>query len=633
MGNTSRATGKSPFPGGETGLFCRINKRIDGFFNFIVGTAILVELIVMFGNVLTRFFLDFSFHGIEEAGELSLMIIAFIGGAIAYPRGDHVAVELIYKILPYRWHSAVEAATNWIIVGISLVGAVLSTQIVFITTLNNKTAILQISQAWYTLPMIVGLLLLTYYGLVKLWFLPRRAVLVTGGILLAVFVAGLFTQSIWMELFDSRTGLGLTLSVVVAFLCLGVPIGFILAGGSILYLFISKTIGPTAVAIGMQNSMMNFVLLAIPFFVMAGYVMTEGGLSYRLVHFVISLVGRIRGGLYHVIIVVTYIVSGLSGSKVADVTAVGTTMNETLRKEGYDPGETAAVLASAAVMGETVPPCINMLVLGSITTLSISTLFVAGLLPALVMAVVLMMLIAIRARMVHLPKSTPVPLREIGRRAIIAIPALVAPVLLVGGIIAGIGTPTEISTSAVVYSVLLGMFLYRELTLPAIWHIVVETASKAGMVLFIVSTASAFSWSLTVAQVPHEIARLLLSVAGTSSIIFMLLSIVVLIIMGAVLEGMPAILIFAPLLLPMAPLFGINPVQFGLVLVISMGLGNFLPPVGVGAYVCVAVSKTTLEEMMRHLVPYIIALLIGILLVAFVPWFSLALPKAFGMIN
>jgi tripartite ATP-independent transporter DctM subunit len=226
-----------------------------------------------------------------------------------------------------------------------------------------------------------------------------------------------------------------------------------------------------------------------------------------------------------------------------------------------------------------------------------------------------------------------VPLQEICRRALIAVPALIAPVLLVGGIVAGIGTPTEISTSAVVYSVLLGVFFYRELSLRAIWRMAVETASKAGMVLFIVSTASAFSWSLTVAQVPHEIATLLISLAGSSSTIFMLLSIFVLIVMGAILEGLPAILIFAPLLLPMCPQFGINPLQFGLVLVISMGVGNFLPPIGVGAYVCVAVSKTTLEEMMRHLFPYLVALLVGILIVALVPWFSLVLPRAFGLIS
>jgi len=450
---------------------------------------------------------------------------------------------------------------------------------------------------------------------------------------LSVFLLGVMTKPIWVNVLDGGAGLGLTLAVFIVFLFIGVPIGFVLAAGALLYLYVSGTVASTAVALTMQNSLMNFVLLAIPFFVMAGYIMTEGGLSQRLIHFVVSLVGRVRGGLFHVIIVVTYIVSGLSGSKVADVTAVGTTMNETLRRQGYDMGETAAVLASAAIMGETVPPCINMIVLGSISSLSIGTLFVAGLLPAVVMAIVLMILIAIRARMVGMPISAPVSLQEIGRRAIVAIPALIAPVLLVGGIVFGIGTPTEISSSAVVYSILLGLVVYREIDARAIWKLTVDSASMAGMVLFIISTASAFSWSLTIAQVPHEIAEAVIALAGNSATTFMLLSIAVLIVMGAMLEGLPAILIFAPLLLPIAPQFGINPLQLGIVLVLSMGVGNFLPPIGVGAYVCVSVSKTTLDEMMRHFLPYLTALLVGIVLIALVPWFSLVLPRAFDLIK
>ncbi|MHB1652949.1 MAG: TRAP transporter large permease [Desulfitobacteriaceae bacterium] len=617
----------------EDTLVNRVKNGVDKFFNFIVGMAIIAELIVMFSNVVSRYLFKSSFQGSEEVGELALVTIAFIGGAIAYPRGDHVSVEVLFKMLPRRWHETIRAVANWIIVGISFIGAILTIKTVFITTLHNKTPILRISQAWFTLPMIVGLLLLAYYGILRVWSYPRRITLITGAVLLALFLIGFITQPVWMNLLDSNTGLVVTFVVFFLLLFIGIPIGFVLAAGSMLYLFVSGIVATTAVPIAMQNSMMNFVLLAIPFFVMAGYVMTEGGLSRRLINFIMSLVGRVRGGLLHVIIVVTYIVSGLSGSKVADVTAVGTTMNETLRKEGYDPGETAAVLASAAVMGETVPPCINMLVLGSISTLSIGTLFVAGLLPAVVMAVVLMILISFRARMMGMPVSSPVPLKEIGRRAVIAIPALIAPVLLVGGIVAGIGTPTEISSSAVVYSILLGLVVYRELSLRAIWHIILESASKAGMVLFIVSTASAFSWSLTVAQVPQEIAKVLISLGGSSPAIFMLLSIIVLIVMGAILEGLPAILIFAPLLLPIAPQFGINPLQFGIVLILAMGLGNFLPPIGVGAYVCVSVSKTTLEEMMRHMVPYVIALFIGIVIIALVPWFSLVLPRAFHLIN
>jgi tripartite ATP-independent transporter DctM subunit len=605
---------------------------VDPFFNSIVAVALIAELILMFSNVVSRFFFQYSIRGSEELGELALLIIAFIGGAIAYPRGEHVAVEILYKILPKNWHEPLRAVAAWIVVLTSVAAVALSVHIVFITTIKNMTSILSINKAWYTSPMVIGFSLITYYGLRRLASYPLKTTLITGAVLLFSLLSGLMTKPMWEPLLDGNPGLELTLVMFLVFLFIGVPIGFVLAAGAVFYLYVSGTVSVTAVALTMQNSLMNFVLLAIPFFVMAGYIMTEGGLSARLIHFVVSLAGRVRGGLYHVIIVVTYIVSGLSGSKVADVTAVGTTMNETLRREGYDMGETAAVLASAAIMGETVPPCINMIVLGSISTLSIGTLFVAGLLPAVVMAIVLMILIAIRARLVKMPVSSPVQFREVMRRALIAIPALFAPVLLVGGIVCGIGTPTEISSSAVIYSILLGL-VYREINLRSIWNIIVDSASMAGMVLFIISTASAFSWSLTIAQVPHEIARAVIALAGNSGTIFMLLSIAVLILMGAILEGLPAILIFAPLLLPIAPRFGIHPLQVGIVLILSMGVGNFLPPIGVGAYVCVSVSKTTLDAMMARFLPYLMTLLIGLVLIALVPWFSLVLPRAFHLIN
>lgn len=459
------------------------SSRVDQFFNFLVGAALTAELVLMFSNVVSRFFFHYSFRGSEELGELTLTIIAFIGGAIAYPRGEHVSVEILYKVLPESWHQPLRAVAAWIVVLTSVVAAILSVQIVFITTIKNMTSILGINKACYTLPMIIGFLLIAYYGLRRLAGYPRKITLITGAVSLSVLLLGVVAKPLWAGLLDGNTGLGSTLVIFLVFLFIGVPIGFVLGAGAVFFLYVAGAVSVTAVALTMQNSLMNFVLLAVPFFVMAGYIMTEGGLSERLIHFVVSLVGRVRGGLYHVIIVVTYIVSGLSGSKVADVTAVGTTMNETLRREGYDMGETAAVLASAAIMGETVPPCINMIVLGSISTLSIGALFVAGLLPAVVMAIVLMVLIAIRARVVGMPVSSPVPCKEIRRRALIAIPALFAPLLLVGGIVFGIGTPTEISSSAVVYSILLGLVVYREVSLRGIWKLIVDSASMAGMVV------------------------------------------------------------------------------------------------------------------------------------------------------
>ena len=255
----------------------------------------------------------------------------------------------------------------------------------------------------------------------------------------------------------------------------------------------------------MQGGISSFVMLSIPFFILAGYVMTEGGLSRRLTDFVISLVGRFRGGMLQVIVVSMYIMSGISGSKVADVAAVGTTMKDVMRRERYDPGETAAVLATCAVMGETVPPSIAMLVLASVTSLSIGSLFVAGLLPAAVIALCLMVLIYFRSRgRAGELKQHSIARDRLRRRR--CHPCHVAPVILIGGIVSGIATPTEVSSTAVIYALVLSIFVYRTLGGGQLWRVMASTAAQAGMVLFITSTASTFSWSLTIAKMPQKIA-------------------------------------------------------------------------------------------------------------------------------
>ena len=281
-------------------------------------------------------------------------------------------------------------------------------------------------------------------------------------------------------------------------------------------------------------------------------------------------------------------------------------------------------------MGETVPPSIAMLVLASVTTLSIGALFVAGLLPAGVMAVCLMALIWYRSR-----HREPSPDRYTPRQktvaGLIAIPALVAPLILIGGIVSGIATPTEVSSTAVVYALVLSVVFYRSMGTAQFLRIVSFTASQAGMVLFITSTASTFSWSLTIARLPQQIVALFGMLHGSATL-FMLASIVTLVVMGALLEGLPALLIFGPLLLPISAVFGIPPLQYGIVLVIAMGFGAFSPPIGVGMFVTCAICDTSVEEASRHMMPYLVILAIGLLLVGFVPWFSLILPGLLHMI-
>jgi tripartite ATP-independent transporter DctM subunit len=220
--------------------------------------------------------------------------------------------------------------------------------------------------------------------------------------------------------------------------------------------------------------------------------------------------------------------------------------------------------------------------------------------------------------------------REIVRAGADAVPAVVAPIILIGGIVSGIATPTEVSSTAVIYALVLSVVVYRTLGGRQLWHVMTATAAQAGMVLFITSTASTFSWSLTIARMPQRIAALFNTLHGSSTP-FMLATIVTLVVMGALLEGLPALLIFGPLLLPMATQFGVDPLQYGIVMIIAMGFGAFSPPIGVGLFVTCSICDTTMENASRHMVPYLLVVAAGLLLVAFIPWFSLAAPRLLHM--
>ncbi|MBK6004826.1 TRAP transporter large permease subunit [Ramlibacter ginsenosidimutans] len=594
----------------------------------VVVCALAGELVAMFGNVIARSFFNTSLVWSLEVGELALVVMTFIGGAIAYPRNEHMALHAVVQRLPGRWHPAVEAFATCQVFAMALAGCVLAWQMM-LSRWDERTPYLELRAIWFALPMIAGMALLAWFALKRLGLLPRRAV-VTGAIATAIPLAILLGLAHVLGADARAYALPAAFAVFAVQLVLGVPIGFALLMVTLLYLSTANMVPLSVVPINLQAGISSFVMLSIPFFILAGYVMTEGGLSRRMTEFVTTLVGRFRGGMLQVIVVCMYIMSGISGSKVADVAAVGTTMKDVMRKERYDAGETAAVLASCAIMGETVPPSIAMLVLASVTSLSIGTLFVAGLLPAAVIAACLMVLIYLRSRD-RAGTTHAATMREIWRSGVVAIPALVAPVILIGGIVSGIATPTEVSSTAVVYALLLAIVVYRALSPKALWHTLVNTAAQAGMVLFITSTASTFSWSLTLAKMPQQIAALFARMNGSSTA-FMLATLVTLIVMGALLEGLPALLIFGPLLLPLTSAFGIDPLQYGIVMIIAMGFGAFSPPIGVGMFVTCSICETTMENAAKHMAPYLAVLIVGLLLVAFVPWFSLVVPKVLGML-
>jgi tripartite ATP-independent transporter DctM subunit len=593
----------------------------------VLAVALLGELTAIFANAIARTFLATAFLWTDEVAKLSLSTLAFIGGAVAFGHGQHSFVRFVLNVLGPRAERVCLIVCDVAVLVIAAVTAVASISLLQ-SRWGELTPILQIPASCIVAPLTASMLLLIAYSASRLLMADRSIVVITGAVLAVMLVVAAVLHGNWAPWFSGNAAIYTALTALFVGIFGGLPVGFALIFSTMVYLWISGAVPMVALPQNMVDGTGNFVLLALPFFVFAGLIMERGGISVRLVRFVHALVGHLRGGLLHVMVLSMYLVSGLSGSKTADVAAVGSVMRDMLKRDGYELSEGAAVLAASAAMGETVPPSIGILVLGSITTLSMAALFIGGLVPAAVIAVCLMVLIYIRANRTT-PRCSRAPLRVIAASGVAAILPLMMPVILFAGILLGVATPTEVSSFAVVYGLILAILVYREFDWQTFIRTVIDSALLSGMVLFILAAASGFSWVLTVAQLPQRLVDSLHSINGNTAL-FLSGSIALLIVIGSLLEGLPALIILAPLLLPIAGQIGISELHYGILLLIAMGIGAFLPPAGVGFYVACAIVRTDIESATRAMVPYLIVLLIGLAIVAFVPWFTVFLPNAFG---
>jgi tripartite ATP-independent transporter DctM subunit len=602
-------------------------RAVEALAEALIVLTLLGELLLVLANVFARVYLQRSFLWSDEAARLSLSILAFIGGAVAYRRRDHAFV----RVLLDRAAPALERACLVLadIIVLFVVGLVGFASLQFIaSSWGERTPVLQLPAALIALPLPLGMALLALFALDNLVRHSRRTAWTVGVAFVAVMAALTATRTHWLPYLGGDAAIIVALSLFFIAIFAGVPVGFVLILATATYLWAADA-GPFVILPQtMVNGTGNFILLAIPFFILAGLIMERGGISVRLVRFIHTLVGHWRGGLLQVTVASMYVVSGLSGSKPADVAAVGTVMRDQLR-ERHGAAEGAAVLAAAAIMGETVPPSIAMLIVGSITSVSVGAMFIGGLLPAALMALCLMVLIYARARRVGTPREPRAPWPAMARAGLGAILPLLMPAMLLGGILFGVATPTEVAAFAVIYGLALAILLYRETSLAALARTVLDTTALTGVLLFIFAAASGFSWTLTVAYLPQRLVALLHAIGGSTEI-FMLGSILLLVIVGVLLEGLPSLNVVAPLLIPIAGRLGLSEMHYALVLIIAMGIGGFMPLAGVGFYVCCAIMRCDVERASRAMLPYLIVVLLGLLLVAYLPWVALALPRYFG---
>jgi len=605
-------------------------RTLDGLATALVVAALIGELVLVLANVVARSQFNTSFLWSDEAARLALSILAFIGGPLAYRRGGHAFVRVVVDLMPQRATKSCLALADIVVLFIAVVTGIASLEFLA-SSWVERTPVLQLPAGLMTLPLTAGMVLLAVYAAANLIHQHGRISWQVGFAFVVALAGAAFTRDDWLPLLGNDAAIIATLILFFAAILVGVPVGFVLLLSTAAYLWATGAASMVVLPQTMVNGTGNFILLAIPFFILAGLIMERGGISLRLVRFIQTLVGHLRGGLLQVTVLSMYIVSGLSGSKPADVAAVGTVMRDQLRARHGAP-EGAAVLAACAIMGETVPPSIAMLIVGSITSVSVAGMFIGGLIPAAVMALCLMLLIYVRARRSGAEPSPRPPLPVILRAGAGAFLPLLMPGMLLAGILLGIATPTEVAAFAVIYGLILSAGIYRELDWKRFMQTVIDTAALTGVLLFIFAASSGFSWTLTVAYLPQRLVDLLHSF-GASTAIFMLGSIVLLIVVGVLLEGLPSLNVLAPLLIPIAGKLGVSGLHYALVLIIAMGVGGFMPLAGVGFYVCCAVMQCDIEQASRAMLPYLVVVLVGLVIVAFVPWFALALPHAFGFLG
>ena len=418
----------------------------------------------------------------------------------------------------------------------------------------------------------------------------------------------------------------------VLLLACSVPIAFSIGIATVVTMLFTIAPGPavTTVAQRMATGINSFALLAVPFFILSGQLMGRGGIARRLVDLAKVLVGVLPGGLGYVNVLACMFFGAISGSAVAATSAIGGFMIPIMRKEGYDNNFNTAVTVTAATTGLLIPPS-NILIVYSLASggVSIAALFIAGYLPGFLVGLALMTVCAVIAVVKKYPTGERVELRTALKKTLDAIPSLFMIVIVIGGIIAGFFTATEASAVAVLYSALLSVFIYREVSLAEIPGLLLKTVETTAIVLLLVGTSSAMSWILSYENIPQNISAALISLTNSKFVVLLLINIFLLVV-GTFMDMTPAVLIFTPIFLPVAVQLGITPLHFGIILVLNLCIGLCTPPVGSVLFVGCSVGDTRITELTRFLLPFFAVMVAVLLLVTYLPSLSLALPKLFG---
>jgi tripartite ATP-independent transporter DctM subunit len=591
----------------------------------LAGGLVLVEIFVLLAGVIARYVFHKPLVWSDELASVLFLWLSMLGAVVALRRGEHMRMTGLVNRVGPRAQALLE--TLALTVPLAFLALVLWPAFDYAhEEVPVVSPAMEISNAWRASAIPVGIALMAVVALLRLFrqHPPRRiavAVAATAAVALLFWLAGPTLAPL------GKLNLVLFFVVLVAGCVFGgVPIAFSFALATFGYLALT-TRTPLLVMVGrLDEGMSHLILLAVPLFIFLGALIEMTGMARAMIQFLASLLGHVRGGLSYVLVGAMYLVSGISGSKIADMAAIAPVLFPEMKKRGAKPGDLVALLAATGAQTETIPPSIVLITIGSVTGVSIAALFTGGLLPAVVVGVFLCAVVFWRYRREDLSQVRRFGKGEIFRFLLVALPAIALPFVIRAAVVEGVATATEVSTIGIVYSVLVGLFIHRQFDLKRIPTMLVETASLTGAIIFIVGCATAMAWGLTQSGFSQDLAKAMQAMPG-GAIGFMAISIVAFVVLGSVLEGIPAIVLFGPLLFPIAKAVGIHEVHYAMVVIFAMGIGLFSPPFGVGYYGACAISKIHPDEGLRHIGGYLVALLLGLAVVAAVPWISIGFLK------
>lgn len=594
-------------------------RHLAGVLGVLCGVLLLGGALFLFYTIVYRHFAPNALVQSNEVASVLLVDLGVLGSAYAYVRGQHISMSAFASRWPVRVRPVISAVSELSVFSFSVICGYYAMKLASRT--ESRLPVTQWLESVLYVPVAAGAIITAVVALIRLAGIRVRDVL--AGVATIAVLAVAFVASADQIGGEGKPILALGAVLFLVLMFLGVPLAFVFGLVGSLLLMVAPN-PPNAVIVPQElvAGMNSFILLALPLFLLTGGILASGGVSERLLNIVGDVSGRIRGGSGMAAILAMYLVSGLSGAKIADVAAVAPVAKPAMRASGHDNGEVVGVLNAGAVMGETIPPSLAMLVLASVSSVSTTELFKAGLLPAAAVGVILMVAIYIRAVRANIKPAAVRPTwRQVGRHTSSAILPLGLPAIVLVGIIGGFATPVEAGSIAVVYGFVLLLLVYRVKPATAA-RVVAREASQSGMLLYLLGTSSILVHALSIYGIPQDVAELASSFDG-NKILFLFVSFVALTVLGSILEGLPAIVIMAPLLFPISATLGIDPLHYAIVLLLSMGLGAFLPPFGIAYYTTCAVVGVAPHRALRTSAVYSAVLVIAIVVIILVPSITL----------